>query len=97
MVIQETLGLKLFFCFFVGVVCSLILCTEPPVCSQVTVDISRVGFVPLYGSSDKQKILAVFSPSDPSTAVALYLLHRWWTADEILKTADPSRDGAVEV
>ncbi|XP_068559336.1 microtubule-associated protein futsch-like isoform X2 [Cebidichthys violaceus] len=65
--------------------------------TQVTIDVSSVGFVPLYGSGDKQKILALFSPSDPFTAVALYLLDRWWAVDDILKTADPARDGAVEV
>nr|XP_046242091.1 trichohyalin-like [Scatophagus argus] len=65
--------------------------------TQVTIDISSVGFIPLYGSSDKQRILALFSPGDPLTAVALYLLERWWTVDDILKTADPTRDGVVEV
>ncbi|XP_070759986.1 soluble lamin-associated protein of 75 kDa-like [Enoplosus armatus] len=65
--------------------------------TQVTIDISSVGFVPLYGSSDKQKILALFSPSDPFTAVALYLLDQWWAVNDILKTTDPARDGAVEV
>lgn len=75
----------------------VILWTEPSVCPQVTIDISSVGFIPLYGSSDKQKILALFSPTDPLTAVALYLLHQWWAVDNILKTADLARDGAVEV
>ncbi|XP_040012409.1 A-kinase anchor protein 12-like [Xiphias gladius] len=65
--------------------------------TQVTIDISSVGFIPLYGSSDKQKILALFFPSDPFTAVALYLLDQWWAVDDILKTADPARDGTVEV
>ncbi|XP_051278232.1 soluble lamin-associated protein of 75 kDa isoform X2 [Dicentrarchus labrax] len=65
--------------------------------TQVTINISSVGFTPLYGLSDKHKILALFSPSDPMTAVALYLLDQWWTVDDILKTADPDRDGAMEV
>ncbi|GLD68254.1 trichohyalin-like isoform X1 [Lates japonicus] len=65
--------------------------------TQVTIDISSVGFTPLYGSSDKQKVLALFSPRDPFTAVALYLLDQWWAVDDILKTADPARDGALEV
>ncbi|XP_076586331.1 uncharacterized protein LOC143320504 isoform X2 [Chaetodon auriga] len=65
--------------------------------TQVAISISSVGFVPLYGSSVKEKILALFSPSDSLTAVALYLLGQWWTVDDILKTADPARDGAVEV
>lgn len=65
--------------------------------SKTPIDISRVGFAPLYGTNNKQKILALFFPSDPLTAVALYLLGRWWTVDDVLKTGDPSRDGAVEV
>ncbi|KAJ4942192.1 hypothetical protein JOQ06_012058 [Pogonophryne albipinna] len=65
--------------------------------TQVTIDVSSVGFIPLYGSSDKQRILALFSPSDPLTAVALFLLDRWWTVDGLLQTADPERDGAMEV
>ncbi|XP_056274217.1 FK506-binding protein 5-like isoform X2 [Pseudoliparis swirei] len=65
--------------------------------TQVTIDITSVGFVPLYGCGGKQKMLALFSPSDPVTAVALYLVNRWWAVDDILKTADPTRGGAVEV
>ncbi|XP_078105730.1 uncharacterized protein LOC144517519 [Sander vitreus] len=68
-----------------------------PDSTQVTINICSVGFVPLYGSSDKQKVLALFSPTEPLTAVALYLLDQWWPVDDILKTGDPARDGAVEV
>uniref|UniRef100_A0A8D0AWH1 Family with sequence similarity 169 member Aa n=1 Tax=Sander lucioperca TaxID=283035 RepID=A0A8D0AWH1_SANLU len=68
-----------------------------PDSTQVTINICSVGFIPLYGSSDKQKVLALFSPTEPLTAVALYLLDQWWPVDDILKTADPARDGAVEV
>ncbi|XP_019716491.1 soluble lamin-associated protein of 75 kDa-like isoform X2 [Hippocampus comes] len=65
--------------------------------TKVSVDISRVGYVPLYGSGDKTRMLALFSPADPLTAVALYLLDQWWTVDDILKTSDLARDGVVEV
>nr|XP_029134573.1 soluble lamin-associated protein of 75 kDa-like [Labrus bergylta] len=65
--------------------------------TQVNINISSVGLVPLYGTSDNKKILALFSPPDPLTAVALFLLDRWWTVDDLLKTADTARDGAVEV
>uniref|UniRef100_G3N8H5 Uncharacterized protein n=1 Tax=Gasterosteus aculeatus TaxID=69293 RepID=G3N8H5_GASAC len=65
--------------------------------TQVTINISSVGFTPLYGSSDRLTVLALFSPSNPFTAVALFLLDRWWTVDDILKTADPTRGGTVEV
>uniref|UniRef100_A0A3Q3WE93 Uncharacterized protein n=1 Tax=Mola mola TaxID=94237 RepID=A0A3Q3WE93_MOLML len=75
----------------------VILSSESSVCPQVIINISSVGFVPLYGFSDKQKILALFSPTDPMTAVGLYLLDKWWAVEDILQTADPARDGAVEV
>ncbi|CAK6959542.1 trichohyalin-like [Scomber scombrus] len=68
-----------------------------PDSSKVNIEISNVGLVPLYGCKDEQKILGLFSPSNVLTAVALYLLDQWWTVDEILKTADPARDGVVEV
>ncbi|XP_068616850.1 soluble lamin-associated protein of 75 kDa-like [Brachionichthys hirsutus] len=64
---------------------------------EVSINITSVGFLPLYGSSDEHRILALFSPSDPLTAVALYLLDQWWTVEDILRTADPARDGALEV
>ncbi|XP_030000407.1 soluble lamin-associated protein of 75 kDa-like isoform X2 [Sphaeramia orbicularis] len=66
--------------------------------TEAIINISTVGFIPLYGSSDKQKILALFTgPTDPFTPVALYLLNQWWTISDILKTEDNDRDGAVEV
>ncbi|XP_035811469.2 retinitis pigmentosa 1-like 1 protein [Amphiprion ocellaris] len=65
--------------------------------TKVIIDISSVGFIPLYGSDDTWKILALFSPSDPFIAVGLYLLDRWWAVEDILKTADPARDGVLEV
>ncbi|XP_076021318.1 uncharacterized protein LOC143012136 isoform X2 [Genypterus blacodes] len=64
---------------------------------QVSISISSVGFVPLYGTSEKHKILALFAPNDSFTAVGLYLLGQWWTVEDILRTADSSRAGAVEV
>ncbi|KAM6954509.1 soluble lamin-associated protein of 75 kDa-like [Aplochiton taeniatus] len=65
--------------------------------SQVPIGLPNVGFVPLYGASDRHRVLALFSPEDQFTSVGLYLLGRWWTVDDILKTTDPARDGPVEV
>ncbi|KAI4820892.1 hypothetical protein KUCAC02_028850 [Chaenocephalus aceratus] len=36
-------------------------------------------------------------PLTPSLLWALFLLDRWWTVDGLLQTADPERDGAMEV
>ncbi|XP_030647707.1 soluble lamin-associated protein of 75 kDa [Chanos chanos] len=64
---------------------------------QVHIGLCNVGFVPLYGADIKQKVLAVFPPEDHFTAVGLYLLGRWWSVEDILKTSDSSRKGLLEV
>ncbi|XP_012992044.3 titin isoform X1 [Esox lucius] len=65
--------------------------------TQVPISLSHVGFTPLYGISSRQKVLALFSPQDQLKVVGLYLLDRWWSLEDILKTADPNRDGCLEV
>ncbi|XP_064164491.1 soluble lamin-associated protein of 75 kDa-like isoform X1 [Anguilla rostrata] len=64
---------------------------------RIPLTISNVGFVPLYGSDLRHKVLALFSPEDQFTAVALYLGDQWWAVEDILKTADPSRKGLLKV
>ncbi|TWW61110.1 Soluble lamin-associated protein of 75 kDa [Takifugu flavidus] len=68
-----------------------------PDTTQVTISVSSTGFVPFYGQNEKNKILVLFSPSDLKSAIALYLLDRWWTVEDILKTADPARRGVLPV
>ncbi|KAK1345183.1 hypothetical protein QTO34_013893 [Cnephaeus nilssonii] len=63
----------------------------------IPISLSNVGFVPLYGGDQTQKILALFSPEDSLTAVALYLADQWWAIDDIVKTSVPSREGLKQV
>ncbi|XP_028646058.1 soluble lamin-associated protein of 75 kDa [Grammomys surdaster] len=63
----------------------------------IPVSLSNVGFVPLYGGNQTQKILALFAPEDSLTAVALYLVGQWWAIDDIVKTSEPSREGLKQV
>ncbi|XP_045141288.1 soluble lamin-associated protein of 75 kDa isoform X2 [Echinops telfairi] len=63
----------------------------------VPISLSNVGFVPLYGGDQTQKILALFAPEDSLTAVALYLADQWWAIDDIVKTSVPSREGLKQV
>ncbi|XP_006167852.1 LOW QUALITY PROTEIN: soluble lamin-associated protein of 75 kDa [Tupaia chinensis] len=63
----------------------------------IPISLSNVGFVPLYGGDQTQKILALFAPEDSLTAVALYLADQWWAIDDIVKTSLPSRDGLKQV
>ncbi|XP_066458985.1 soluble lamin-associated protein of 75 kDa [Eleutherodactylus coqui] len=64
---------------------------------EVPISLSTVGYVPLYGGDQTHKVLALFAPGDPLTAVALYLAHQWWTIEDIIRTANSSREGLQQV
>ncbi|NWI62201.1 F169A protein, partial [Todus mexicanus] len=64
---------------------------------QVPIALSTVGFLPLYGEDLTHKVLALFAPEDLFTAVALYLAHRWWSIDDIVRTSVHSRQGLHQV
>ncbi|XP_010293052.1 PREDICTED: soluble lamin-associated protein of 75 kDa-like [Phaethon lepturus] len=64
---------------------------------KVSVSLSSVSFVPLYGEEQTHKVLALFAPTDCLTAVALYLADRWWSIDDIVRTSIPGRQGLQQV
>ncbi|XP_038661410.1 soluble lamin-associated protein of 75 kDa isoform X2 [Scyliorhinus canicula] len=64
---------------------------------KIPVSLSSIAFVPLYGGDTTYKVLALFAPESQFTAVALYLVDRWWAIDDIVKTADSSRQGLQQV
>ncbi|XP_007903531.2 soluble lamin-associated protein of 75 kDa isoform X1 [Callorhinchus milii] len=68
-----------------------------PTRRKIPISLSSVGFVPLYGNDVTHKVLALFAPEDQSVAVALYVVDRWWAIDDIVKTAEPSRQGLQQV
>lgn len=75
---------------------------ENPECFSVLdmtipVSLSNVGFVPLYGGHQTQRVLALFAPEDSLTAVALYLVGQWWAIDDLVRTSEPSREGLKQV
>ncbi|XP_029430918.1 soluble lamin-associated protein of 75 kDa isoform X2 [Rhinatrema bivittatum] len=65
--------------------------------SEIPISLTTVGVVPLYGGDQTRKVLALFSPEDPLTAVALYLADQWWAVDDIVRTSNSSRDGLQQV
>ncbi|KPP57962.1 hypothetical protein Z043_124261, partial [Scleropages formosus] len=76
----------------------LSLCDNPSlILCQVPISVSNVGTVPMYGADLTHKLLALFAPEDPFTAVALYLAGQWWAVEDVLKTADCSRTGLLKV
>ncbi|TSK72043.1 Soluble lamin-associated protein of 75 kDa [Bagarius yarrelli] len=64
---------------------------------KVQISLSSVGFVPLYGANLQHKVLALFTPQDQLTAVALFLANRWYSMEDILKTANARREGLIKV
>uniref|UniRef100_A0A8B9GZT9 N-acetyltransferase domain-containing protein n=2 Tax=Astyanax mexicanus TaxID=7994 RepID=A0A8B9GZT9_ASTMX len=68
-----------------------------PDSKEIAIDLCNVSFVPLYGYDTDHKILGLYSREDIHTAVGFHLLGKWWSFEDILKTADPSRAGLLEV
>ncbi|GAA6091743.1 soluble lamin-associated protein of 75 kDa isoform X1 [Tachysurus ichikawai] len=64
---------------------------------EVQISLSSVGFVPLYGANLQHKILALFTPEDQHTAVALFLANKWYSMEDILKTGNSKRDRLIKV
>ncbi|XP_078531377.1 soluble lamin-associated protein of 75 kDa isoform X2 [Lissotriton helveticus] len=65
--------------------------------SDIPISLSMVGFVPLYGGDQTHKVLALFTPEDTLTAVALYLADQWWAIEDIVRTSNPQREGLHKV
>ncbi|NXP81197.1 F169B protein, partial [Ramphastos sulfuratus] len=63
----------------------------------VKLEDSCVCFVPLYRNNPTCKVLLLTDPKDKETVLAVYLNQRWWPVEDVVKTADPSRDGLVSV
>ncbi|XP_067885612.1 soluble lamin-associated protein of 75 kDa-like isoform X2 [Heterodontus francisci] len=64
---------------------------------KIPVSLASIAFAPLYGGDTTYKVLALFAPENQFTAVALYLVDRWWAIDDIIKTAESSRQGPQQV
>ncbi|XP_074457225.1 protein FAM169B-like isoform X2 [Larus michahellis] len=64
---------------------------------EVKLEDSSVCFVPLYRNNPTCKLLLLTDPKDKETVLAVYLNQCWWPVEEVVKTADPSRDGLISV
>ncbi|XP_032050704.1 protein FAM169B [Aythya fuligula] len=64
---------------------------------KVKLEDSCVCFVPLYRNHPTCKMLLLTDPQDKETVLALYLNQCWWPLEDVVKTADPSRDGLISV
>uniref|UniRef100_A0A8C3UHY0 Protein FAM169B n=2 Tax=Catharus ustulatus TaxID=91951 RepID=A0A8C3UHY0_CATUS len=64
---------------------------------EVKLEDACVCFVPLYRNNPTCKLLLLTDPKDKETVLAVYLSQRWWPVEDVVKTADPTRDGLVLV
>ncbi|XP_075015955.1 protein FAM169B-like [Calonectris borealis] len=64
---------------------------------EVKLEDSCVCFVPLYRNNPTYKMLLLTDPKDKETVLAVYLNRCWWPVEDVVKTADPSRDGLISV
>ncbi|XP_033922145.1 protein FAM169B isoform X3 [Melopsittacus undulatus] len=64
---------------------------------EVKLEESCVYFVPLYRNNPTCKMLVLTDPKDKETVLAVYLNQCWWPVEDVVKTADPSRDGLISV
>ncbi|KAM4660501.1 LOW QUALITY PROTEIN: protein FAM169B-like [Amazona ochrocephala] len=64
---------------------------------EVKLEESCVYFVPLYRNNPTCKMLLLTDPKDKKTVLAVYLNQCWWPVEDVIKTADPSRDGLILV
>ncbi|XP_048338112.1 protein FAM169B-like isoform X2 [Sphaerodactylus townsendi] len=64
---------------------------------KVKLEASLVCFLPLYGQDSKRRLLVLNDPQQKTTVLAVYLHNSWWPVEDILKTADLSREGLIQV
>ncbi|XP_006025521.1 protein FAM169B isoform X1 [Alligator sinensis] len=64
---------------------------------KVKLEASCVRFLPVYRDNTSCKILVLTNPQDKETVLAVYLNQSWWPIEEIVKTADPAREGLIPV
>ncbi|XP_013367967.1 PREDICTED: protein FAM169B isoform X1 [Chinchilla lanigera] len=68
-----------------------------PTGEQVKLETSSVCFCTVYRDEPQHKILVLVNPRDTKTVVAVYLKESWWSTEDVLRTADPTREGLMKV
>ncbi|XP_048723538.2 protein FAM169B isoform X3 [Caretta caretta] len=64
---------------------------------KVKLEDSCMCFLPVYREDPKYKILVLTDPQDKERVLAIYLNQSWWPIEDIVKTADSSREGLIQV
>ncbi|KAJ6662937.1 hypothetical protein lerEdw1_011141 [Lerista edwardsae] len=64
---------------------------------KVQLEASSMRFLPLYREESRCALLVLIDPQDKNTVLAIYLHRSWWPIEDMVKTADPSREGLMQV
>ncbi|XP_075753088.1 protein FAM169B isoform X2 [Pelodiscus sinensis] len=67
-----------------------------PCGEKVNIEDSCMCFLPVYREDPKYKILVLTAPQDKEKVLAVYLNQSWWSIEDVLKTADSSREGLIQ-
>ncbi|XP_013014280.1 protein FAM169B isoform X4 [Cavia porcellus] len=68
-----------------------------PTGEQVKLETSSVCMCTVHRDEPQHKILVLVNPRDTKTVVAVYLKKSWWSTEDVLRTADPTREGLMKV
>ncbi|XP_060116322.1 protein FAM169B-like [Heteronotia binoei] len=64
---------------------------------RVKLEASSVRSLSLYRQDSQRTLLVLNDPQQKDTVLAIYLHNSWWPVEDIVKTADPSREGLIQV
>ncbi|XP_054858702.1 protein FAM169B-like [Eublepharis macularius] len=64
---------------------------------KVKVETSLLRFLPLYKQDKKRMLLVLNDPQRKNAVLGIYLHSSWWLIEDIVKTADLSREGLLQV
>ncbi|XP_077173443.1 protein FAM169B-like isoform X4 [Paroedura picta] len=64
---------------------------------KVKIEASSVRFLPLYRQDSRRTLLVLNDPQQKDAVLAIYLHNSWWLIEDVVKTADRSREGLIQV
>nr|XP_056722082.1 protein FAM169B-like [Euleptes europaea] len=64
---------------------------------SVKLEASSVCFLPLFRQDCKRTLLVFNDPQQKDTVLAVFLYNSWWPVEDLVKTADLSREGLIQV
>ncbi|KAJ7311356.1 hypothetical protein JRQ81_006972 [Phrynocephalus forsythii] len=64
---------------------------------NIKLEASLMRFLPLYREDSDHKLLVLTDPQDKNKILSIYLHSSWWLIEDVVKTANPSRESLMQV